>query len=386
MAHSSLARSASYCSLDISNHFVINLEAPRNNDLWKNQETTKNGRHYDVDSVFGSNNEEKGKMHKSPSMLFELIVQEEAHKAVSCQRIEMNLIADAKRREEDSNKAFKKLSKGEKESYWDMPSDCDSFRDNNVYCSTGQVERLLVEDALRRIEEAKKLSEPIVETNSQHDAYWNWSAEPVLGSEKKMHSISLALVEEITRQNFSIDFITNIEMAASVQMSTDYWFWNTQEEKQEYIAPHVHDPSHPNNAYWDFPSETDDPKALKAKLIEKILNEERIRTILSSDAIEAREVEFHRLKKENQKLETSTGLNLSKSSNYWDWGHSPASDPDTVLSSEKQELINRLLKIERQRFVLSTENIENNLRLASEKMSSYDLGKKSSPVSSYWDW
>ena len=130
------------------------------------------------------------------------------------------------------------------------------------------------------------------------------------------------------------------------------------------FAPHVHDPTHPNHAYWDFPN--DDPKTLKEKMIDRILNEERIRLLLSSKAVKAREVNYHRWMQQQQNhdnMTTDKDILDSTSADYWNWNIN--ADPSNMLGSlaqQKKDIIKRILDEEKQRYILSTENIENNLQ------------------------
>jgi len=332
-------------------------------------------------------------------MLFRIIVEEEAQKAVSCAHIETNLVADANKAKIETTKEYVvNENQQEEESYWDMPSESDcAVVDTVDVFSAGQVERLLVEDALRRCKEVEE-QKAMVQNNHPNNSYWNWSSEPVLESEKKSNLIASIMMEESIRQKLSIDHITNTEVSnksqtdapsqiESVSTSTDYWCWNAEEEVKEVVAPHVNDPSHPNNAYWDFPHESRDPQDMKKKLIDTILNEERIRNILSMESVESREINFHRMKKQakddTDNYAPASVLN-SVPSNYWDFNPAPEGLL-SLVATEKQELIDRILKEEKQRYIVSTENIEKNLvnRDSCEEKSNQE---PSLPVSSYWDW
>lgn len=394
----SLVKSASVVSLDmsISNHISLGTQSAlashdatvvTANNPWDDDAPSHES------SVFGTQ-AQNSKMRRTPSVLFDLIIKEETQKAVSCEHIEMNLIADSNR-EVDPNKVYHiNTNREEADSYWDMPSDMDA---QESAVSTGQIERLLVEDALRRIK-AEMDQQPMVTDCHPNNSYWDWPSEPVLESEKKSAMIASIILDEAIREKLSIDHITNLETSSKsntgpqvqsapsqANISADYWCWNAdgQEEKSEVVAPHVHDSTHPNHAYWNFPSESRDPKDLKKQLIDKILNEERIRNILSSDTIEQREANFHRSKQGNKKSTTFAPDSVLNSvpSNYWDFN--PASEG---LLSLKQELINKILQEERQRYILSTENIENNLRMDDDIIGTQS-GMESSPtVESYWDW
>lgn len=413
-----LVKSSSQLSLDLSNHITFGLEPPvsvypplTDNDAlsYDDDRATTNG------SIFAS---PVRKNSLPSSFLFNLMVKEEAHRAVSCAQIEANLITDAHREASSQEDIIVNNNKEEEDSYWDMPSDCDNVQEEMNVVSTGQVERLLVEDALRRIEEAEKQQSDkgaVVVNKHPNNAYWDWPSEPVLESEKKASLIVSILLEESIREKLSIDSITNhefankrdvvseaphVEVSSENVSSADYWYWNSEEESkhEEIVAPHVHDPTHPNHAYWDFPNEPTNEVELKEKLITKILNEERIRNLLSSEATEEREVNFHRSRNHNEddKSKETCYYYYSASEselnampeNYWDFNASTEGDLISLLSKEKQALINRILKEEQLRYIVSTANIENHLVDASmESGKGQEEHVENTSIStSYWDW
>merc|ERR1712113_412720 len=135
-----------------------------------------------------------------------------------------------------------------------------------------------------------------------------------------------------------------------------------EEEDDVVVAPHVHDATHPNHAYWDFPSQVDGPEEMRKKLIDKILNEERIRDVLSSASVTEREINFHRVRQQQQaKYNISAPKSISSSvpADYWDFSSEEGFLP--LVRCEKQQLVDKILREEKQRYLLSTENIEKNL-------------------------
>ena len=410
---SSLVKSGSMgslASLDLSNHISgINLQPPAGaspaatfaplvdvSTLIAPQGWTHDAGARKDHAAVGLN-----KMKRTPSSLFSNLIEEEAQKVVSCAHIEANLIADSNRRSEHDQECCEKDNEYD-ESYWDVPSNSCSAIEEKVL-STGQVERLLVEDALRRDEEAEQ-RKGVVEDNHPNNSYWDWPSDPVLESEKRSNMIVSIIRDEAVRQQLAIDSITAVEVmnksssddsqmesAPSTQVSVDYWCWNAEEEKverEEIVAPHVHDPTHPNHAYWDFPAESRDPEALKEKLINSILNEERIRNILQTGAVEDREVNYHRSKQGEEKTEYeyAPAHELeSMPSNYWDFDNKDPDNMLSLLSQEQQEIVNRILEEERQRYIVSTENIENNLHRDIEDKAVEDV-EVSAASADYWQW
>lgn len=443
-----LVKSASLCSMDTSIHCLVALApqaqtavqaspyAPLTDSLTIPQDNYNYHDDYNhEDSVFGFGSKlgsnSRSTLRRTPSMLYQIIVEDEAKKAVSCERIETNLITDANKRNDAEAEIVVNQNKAEQESYWDMPSE-EYYNDQDgdqidviddvatLSTSTQQVERLLVEDALRRAE--KQAMETVV-NGHPNNAYWDWPSEAVLESEKRSNLIASIVLEEAIRQKLSIASITDIEVQASSKnqqvqdsdnyspnvesasmedVSVDYWSWNADEEEakkqeeksEDVVAPHVHDASHPNHAYWDFPSQVNGPEDLKKQLIDKILKDERIRDILSSAAVTEREINFHRSRQQqraNKNTATMREIPAPKSvlssvpADYWDF--SSEEGFLTLVTSEKQQLINKILKEEEQRYVLSTENIENNLNVHEHNVGATQQSQSdSSPITPYWDW
>lgn len=399
-----LVKSSSALSLDLSSHINFSLE-PQLSAVYPPLT--------DVDVLTYEGDQQNDTIFSAPlkrsnSVIFNIMVKDEAQRAVSCAQIEANLIADSRRIEESSQEYIVNDHQDQEvESYWDMPSDCDNAKQEANIVSTAQVERNLVEDALRRAE--AKSDKDVVVNQHPNNAYWDWPSEPVLESEKKASLIASILLEESIRERLSIDSITNNEVSnksedrpssmsssspqveeQSENVSSDYWYWSAQEEaKEEVVAPHVHDPSHPNHAYWDFPSEPTNAEDLRQKIIDNILKEERIRQILSTKATEEREVNYHQQKEGKKEYCSACRSELdSMPENYWDFNASSESGL-SLLSNDKQALINRILREEQLRYILSTENIESHLVTSSKKgspeavRSNVDSGTVST---SYWDW
>ena len=392
-----LSRSNHNIDLSLSNHH-IDLHNERQGDLFNNV--------FNEETFDGSI-----PPRRSTPTIFHMIVEEEARQAVSSDRIHMNLIEDAtKRANEARNQVYIKNNRNGEEdvNYWDMPSDCDMTMEEKAL-SLGQVEKLLLEDAVRRIATAKKPSLDINRNCNNGDSYWDWSlVKPVLGSEKKVYNIASAILEKSSLQDcLSLDYITKLEASKAsslnsqgtqsyikstdpeVEVYTDYWTWVTTGGYQsEGEAPHYHDLTHPNHAYWDFPFKSDDPTALKAQLIEKILYEERIRVLMSSEAIEAREVSYHQTKKASKEEKIGDTEFKEGSSNYWDWNSSDSGNLLSLLEEEeKQASADKKWELEVQRYILSLDNIERNLRNYHDSLVDEDnISLSSNQVPLYWAW
>lgn len=192
----------------------------------------------------------------------------------------------------------------------------------------------------------------------------------------------------------------------SPNVSVDYWSWKADDEevkKEEekvddvVVAPHVHDATHPNHAYWDFPSQVGGPEEMRKKLIDKILNEERIRDVLSSASVTEREINFHRVRQQQQtKYESAAAgrdISAPKSmssavpADYWDFSSEECFL--SLVTCERQQLIDKILREEKHRYLLSTENIERNLNAQKNVAGPehhYQSQSNSLPAASYWEW
>mmetsp|Transcript_434 Transcript_434/g.546 ORF Transcript_434/g.546 Transcript_434/m.546 type:complete len:350 (-) Transcript_434:97-1146(-) len=92
-----------------------------------------------------------------------------------------------------------------------------------------------------------------------------------------------------------------------------------QEEEECETADHVADPSHPAQSYWDWESDDISSDEKKGKVIAQILEEERIRQMLSAESIE--ENLINQAKSNNDIITNSE----AKEENYWDM---PANDEE----------------------------------------------------------
>ena len=187
-------------------------------------------------------------------------------------------------------------------------------------------------------------------------------------------------------------------------------------------APHTKDPSHPSNNYWDWPEDEKEEKkeeeeeeteeTKKQELIQKILEEERIRQVLSIGHLEENLCSSFKESKEvivasqtsttddddddywsegnNDDVgDTKTSIPSAvpqhqSQQSYWDW-------PTLTPLEEKERIIQSILEEERCREVLSVENIEaaivrQSAALVSSSSSSVVTPKPSAKSDLYWDW
>jgi len=132
-----------------------------------------------------------------------------------------------------------------------------------------------------------------------------------------------------------------------------------------------------SEAYWDWTENTQE--RTKRALIETILKEEAIRQMLTGDNIVAQEAAYQKSKKE---VKQCTGDNTRADCPSHDYFYFPN------RGESKKAMIERILREEKQRQTLLTENIVKNLvRECEEKEERVEVraGGRSCEES-YWDW
>ena len=338
----------SLTSLDLSNHIApINLEPSAAAiilpPLIKNIVVPLKGLNQEVhdreEPAFGAN-----EMRRTLSHIFTSLNEEEAKKTVSSIVIEQNLISDSNRRKNFNQKYCKNDNKYD-ESYWDIPSNCCKPKEEKSP-SMSQAEKLQVEGTLYCYVEEVKQQKCVVENNHSNNTNWDWPSKPVLESEKRENIIASIMHKEYIRQQLSIDSITSlkiankcdssdsqIELTSLARVPVDHLGWSDEKKvvKEEIVAPHAYDASHPNHAYWDFPSDSKDPQVLKKKLTNTILKEESIRNLFRAETVEEREVKYHLSRQGHGKIEyvcAPAHVLESMPSNYWNFNHR---DPNNLL-------------------------------------------------------
>jgi hypothetical protein len=172
-------------------------------------------------------------------------------------------------------------------------------------------------------------------------------------------------------------------------------------------APHSQDPSHPNNLYWDWLSvEEDAAGTKKQEIIDSILNDERIRLMLSAEHME-RTLAVSVLEIKNQAeivraqtiddaywYDNNKICQTSKDA-YWVW-------QSLTKEEVKQRTINSILEEDRCRQLLSTARIVDNIVILSifyevlmesnESLAHSFVVKQHQEIlanrvsRSYWDW
>lgn len=154
-------------------------------------------------------------------------------------------------------------------------------------------------------------------------SYWDWPSHTQL--EERDLMIQGILNDERCRQLFSMDHIEkNLTKQAAALMALasqanppsplnpendSYWGWNNPQS-----ASHVSDPDHPMRSYWDWPNDIDTQKEQeKTRIIEAILQEERIRQVMSVEHLEAKLISH------TQQQHHSIAAHTAGADSYWDW-------------------------------------------------------------------
>mmetsp|Transcript_339 Transcript_339/g.745 ORF Transcript_339/g.745 Transcript_339/m.745 type:complete len:491 (-) Transcript_339:120-1592(-) len=170
-------------------------------------------------------------------------------------------------------------------------------------------------------------------THPNH-SYWDWTPA-VTPEEEKENIIARILKDENARKAVSVSCLeenlkadswkrAKVEMdgwylkeateEVSKTIDADYWTW--AEEKSEIVrAPHVDDPSHPSNSYWDWDSSESpvDESQINQQIIAKILQDEAARQAVSVHHLEEQLKHDACAQKEEMVVNSAPG-----DASYWD--------------------------------------------------------------------
>merc|ERR1712113_309855 len=245
------------------------------------------------------------------------------------------------------------------------------------------------------------------------NSYWDWTSAPSSKEEMKAALMKQILNDEAIRVSLSIGSIeqnlkqciseeksnTDNMSSADLKEANNYWYWADTTTFKE--APHVQDPSHPNHEYWNFPSKPATDAEHKAALIQKILEEESIRQLLSTDHIIRNESNIN--KSSPQEEDNIITSNDAVDESYWNWSHLSETitaphvndcthprhsywDERSEPVDEKAAIIAKILEEESIRQSLTVERIETSMKSQSLKMQYCESQQVEEKNSSYWDW
>lgn len=196
------------------------------------------------------------------------------------------------------------------------------------------------------------------ETTSQAQA----EVTPVETSTPQQHHDDLSkraiidriLLEERLREQFSADHVIRTtlkqaeektEIHRQVTDSDDYWAMTTPEDLSSDIRSNDKDPS-----YWDWPTKTKQEE--KHDMIQAILEQERIRQLLSVDHI------VMKMRQQAAALQQKQEDSLRpQNDSYWAWDGKAEDDAPV----DKEEVIRQILAEEKLRQQFSAETLEKKL-------------------------
>eukprot|EP01083_Nonionella_stella_P038968 105979_1 len=198
----------------------------------------------------------------------------------------------------------------------------------------------------------------------------------------------------------------DVKMAAEPEEPVNYWDWSADAQEEDplsstFIEKHLvsearHEKTkemeHPNDIapsqenYWDWDASMSSQVALEnQELVNRIMEDERIRILFTADAIEKTLTCPSTAFKENVSRDEKSYL-LGDACNYWDWNQDERNE--TVLQEERnRHLLSKIIEEEKIRTEFTVDKFEKHLicdaemRLhVEEEMSSKALD------SNYWHW
>jgi hypothetical protein len=161
----------------------------------------------------------------------------------------------------------------------------------------------------------------VYSTQSELSFYWDWPSHTK--QEEKDLTIQSILMDERCRQLVSMDHIEkNLTKQAAIMATAPlanphlnpendaYWDWNNPQK-----ASDVSDQDNRTVSYWDWPNDVDAQEQEKTRIIQDVLQEERIRQSMSVEHLESKLVAHAQ---QHHSLVAPTGLG-GASDSYWDW-------------------------------------------------------------------
>jgi hypothetical protein len=244
-------------------------------------------------------------------------------------------LTDPREQEQNQNEQVQPKATDASESYWEWPADTQAIEEeeNKVahIFSVQHIESNLIKDAQKYVSSpSNKMSEhdeywadesQVVDEEQQtpkkpqhvSDGFWYWPAnEKIYKEEQAQRLTSTSNIESNLRSS------VNRSEGSSNGNRKDhdgYWTWDESSQKRiKDIPSRTVDPS-PSFDYWTW--DTISPEDEKKKIIETILEEERIRQLLSSEHIEEqlRNSSFQLNNKESHAVLPP----VSATGGYWDW-------------------------------------------------------------------
>jgi len=314
----------------------------------------------------------------------------------------------------------------EADSYWGMPHQPEPTEESR---RQALIDDILREDEIRQMFTVDRIVANLVAEKGDErkegvaqaaataaaddaDSYWDMPADEV--------EAEAAPIEAVDASIFSADHIVANLIASSHQQQQQQ---AKQEDEEIIIAPHVNDPSHPLHSYWDWDTspQATSYEAKRLALVERIVQEEAARQLLSSDRIVANVVrsmaERSTAASTAATAATNTVTNTSSSkgssdaywsfaattntedrivaphvndpnhplADYWTWDTSPKSDQE-----QRRVLVDWILREEAARLATCTDAVVDGLLKISSATNDANatcvVEESKESGEGYWDW
>lgn len=266
---------------------------------------------------------------KKQKMISLILEEERIRQLLSIESIERTLVKQRK----SGGECVSRTGADEAADYWDMPSGGEAEASCSPSLRTDCIVDNLVEAAalLKQRESSGDYvyASHVGDESHPAHAYWDegecYSSEEekrrsliqsILAEEQCRLAVELGAVERGLLKGASLRRDDAAAAPASAE-SAEYWYWKCA-PPAVIEASHVEDESHPANAYWDWKTHT--VCEIKEKMINEIMEEEKIRVLLSVDHVE-----------ETEALRASSGQEEAKEAevvrreanegveSYWEW-------------------------------------------------------------------
>merc|ERR1712038_1359713 len=350
----------------------------------------------------------------------QILAQEEAFHLLSCESMVQNLVKDSVSRrrivQQEEEEEASVVEAKEEECYWDMP--CASTTSSSCTAAdttTATSQECPVQAALESVTSSSSSSTTsndqvmtaahVNDASHPNHAYWDHPSDTLSPKDRQAQLLQSILKSEAIRNLLSVEHVSQVERLNSVitvsgkQVQHEFYsqdvsdkYWNTTVEQVEE-ASHVQDGTHPNHAYWDESTTAAAATDEKQALIEQILKEERLRNLVSTDFIVQTELESS-CATTTTPTPTISSPSSPESQDYWIQPNQISTEVMQELS--KQDLIQRIVQEEKDRYLVSTDCMVQQLVKDSQELGTAaaavsSVAATSSPCvvnadCSYWDW
>jgi len=273
--------------------------------------------------------EDSSKEEKQRKMIAQILEEEEIRQMLAVESIERNLVSRSK----SEGNFVTCTGAGGNEDYWNMPAnEEDEALVSSSLCTYRMVESLLEEAvSLKERENTVEYvyAPHVCDETHPVNSYWDEAECHASEEEKRQSLIQTILQEEQCRMAVELGLVEQrLLKDASLRRNDpayagpvsaeceEYWLWESAPPRV-VEASHVGDDSHPCNAYWDWKTLT--VLELKDKMISEIMEEEKIRVMLSIEHVEDTLREEQQRHEGTEVAETTNKGGTSEGESYWDW-------------------------------------------------------------------